>query len=167
MSVSVRLQIEGVDDLRRDLRRFAPDLERRLTGVLRGETRRLAAASRAAMPSDAPLSGWARAWQGDRLRWSTSAARSGIRGSVSSRRSRLGFVTVAAVTQSNPAGAVFEVASSSDFGARISSRWGGAGSGRVIRPTVEANRGRTETLIRSAVQETGQALTQRIAGGSL
>jgi len=111
VSAGVRLSVEGVSQVRADLRRFAPDLAKDVQRELAGEARRVADTARALVPDTAPLSGWARAWQGDRLRWDTGAVRAGLRGSTAKGRVNAdGFTTVVAVVQKSAPGAVYEVA---------------------------------------------------------
>lgn len=163
----VDFQIEGATDLRADLRRFAPDLNRDLQRTLTGQANVAAAAARDLIPSGAPLSGWSRAWHGDRLRWDSASARAGIRGSTARGRvTAEGTTAVVVVVQNDPAGALFEVAarrSGSPMGARISSRHGPAS--RAAWRAVDAKRAQVTAAVRAAVERAETELNARIRGG--
>lgn len=161
----IKVTVVGVSTLRADLRRFAPDLNKQLDGVLRGQATMVAKAARELIPAGPPLSGWARAWQGDTLRWSTGrAARAGIRASTARGRVNAdGFTKVVAVIQNDSAGSVYEFASGGRFGRALTARHGKPG--RALWRATDTLRPQVEATVTAAVTDAEHKLAQRIASG--
>lgn len=167
--MTTRFAIEGASLVRADLRRFAPDLHRDLQRTLAGEARMVATTAKGLMPPRTPLSGWARAWQGDRLRWDPGAAVSGIKGSTArGRRTKDGYTAVVVVQQTDPAGAVFEVAGrrnkGSAFARNLTGWWGPASRG--VWRAAELKRASVEATVAAAVARAERALTDRLKAGA-
>ena len=167
--MTTRYSIEGAAQVRADLRRFAPDLHRDLQKTLAGEARMVATTAKGLMPPRTPLSGWSRAWQGDRLRWDPGSAVAGIRGSTArGRRTRDGYTQVVVVQQNDPAGSIFEVAGrlnkSSRFARNLSGGWGQAS--RAAWRAAELKRAQVEAAVAAAVARAERALTTRLRAGT-
>jgi len=162
----VEFRVEGVTSLRRDLRKFAPDLAKDLNRALGAEGRKVVADARALVPGEAPLSGWSRGWLGLRPFWDGNAARKGIRLSTAAgRRSRRGgFTSIVAILQKDRAGAVFEFAgrnSGNAMGSRLTVAAGPAS--RVVWRAVDARRPEIAAAVRVAVERAAGQLSARIA----
>lgn len=161
--------IEGATQTRADLRRFAPDLNRDLQRVLTGQARMVATTAQGLMPPRVPLSGWSRAWQGDRLRWDPGKAVAGIKGTTArGRRTRNGTTAVVVVQQTDPAGAVFEVAgrrnTTSKFNRNLAAWWGPAS--RAVWRAAELKRDTVTSTVRAAVERAERELTDRLKAGT-
>jgi hypothetical protein len=166
--VSVAVRMEGADQLRRDLRMFAPDLGKELQRELSSAAQSVASTARGLLPDGAPLSGWARAWDGDRLRWDSARARAGIKPSTARGRSTpAGTVAVITINQTDPAGSVFEVGGRRGGGAmttRIGWRYGPASRGAWR--AAESRRRDITARVEDAVNRIAAELGRRIAAGT-
>lgn len=162
------VQLEGVADLRAQLRTFAPDLNKELQKTLGAQARQVAAAARQLIPADRPMSGWGR-WKGDRLAWDSKRVRQGIKPSTArGRRTRDGVYSVVVVTQKDPAGAIFEVAGRTGQAGRFVvnlNRYGHAS--RAVWVAAETNRPQVEAAVRTAVDHAAAELGRRIAAGAM
>lgn len=162
--------LEGVTELRADLRRFAPDLSKDVQRVLSSEVRKLAGEGRALIPTGPPLSGMGRTWeQGRLLPWDGAAARAGLRGSTARGTGRGGgFTAVATLNQHHPAGALFETAGRRSTGAlqtRLTGRFGAAS--RAGWRAVDRGAGRATAAIKRAVDAAETELNRRLKSGEL
>ena len=105
------VEIQGNADLRKALRRFAPDLEKALKKEIRLALSPIAKAAKGFVPSQAPLSGWAdRSFsEGKFPTYSASTIRSkiGYTSSVS-KPNKNGFSSMASVFNNSRAGAIYE-----------------------------------------------------------
>lgn len=162
------VSVQGAADLRADLRRFAPDLSADLQRTLSQQAASVAAAARPLVPADPPLSGWGRAWQGDRLRWSGARARAGIKGTTArGRRTRDGFYNVVVARQDDPAGAVFELAGrgggTGQFTRALTGKRGEAS--RAVWRAAEQRGAAVLAAVTAAVNRAEAELSRRIASG--
>ena len=107
-------EVKGAIALRKALKQFAPDLaletQKELGNLLKPITNK----ARGFIPSQAPLSGWAKSsstvWGSDRI-WSTGKARRGIGYKTTpSRPNKQGFRALARVVNASAAGAIYETA---------------------------------------------------------
>lgn len=158
------VDLEGVADLRAQLRKFAPDLAKDLNRVLAVQARSVAKAARANIPIE-PMSGWGR-WQGDRLAWDAAAVRRGFKPSTArGRRTRAGAYSVIVITQTSAPGAVFEFAGTGGAHGQFVDnldRW--AAPGRAGWRAAEDKAPQVTDAVRRAVDEAQAQLQARIGG---
>lgn len=112
-SWNIGVTIYGIDELKRALRQFAPDLKKEMDAEIRSALSPIVGRARSLVPQRA-LSGWGRGGGGEwsqRLGWDPSAVRSGMRIRQGGRRARGSAVKAAwRITQRDAAGSVWEVA---------------------------------------------------------
>ena len=105
------VELEGNADLRRALRRFAPDLEKALRMEMKKALSPIAKQARGFVPASSPLSGWAdRSFnEGSFPTYSASTIKSkiGYTTSVGKRNSK-GFSSMASIYNNSRAGAIYE-----------------------------------------------------------
>lgn len=105
------VELQGNADLRKALRRFAPDLEKTLRAEMKLALAPIAKQARGFVPSQSPLSGWAdRSFNsGSFPTYSASTIKSkiGYTTSVGKRNSK-GFTSMASVYNNSRAGAIYE-----------------------------------------------------------
>jgi hypothetical protein len=107
-------EVKGAIALRKALKNFAPDLAKETQNELGNLLKPITNKARGFIPSQAPLSGWARssstAWGSDRI-WSTGKAKRGIGYKTTpSRPNKQGFRALARVVNASAAGAIYETA---------------------------------------------------------
>lgn len=105
------VELEGNADLRRALRRFAPDLEKALRMEMKKALSPIAKQARGFVPATSPLSGWAdRSFnEGSFPTYSASTIKSkiGYTTSVGKKNSK-GFSSMASIYNNSRAGAIYE-----------------------------------------------------------
>ena len=105
------VELEGNADLRRALRRFAPDLEKALRMEMKKALSPIARQAKGFVPSSSPLSGWAdRSFnEGTFPTYSASTIKSkiGYTTSVVKKNSK-GFSSMASIYNNSRAGAIYE-----------------------------------------------------------
>jgi hypothetical protein len=105
------VELEGNADLRRALRRFAPDLEKALRMEMKKALSPIARQAKGFVPSSSPLSGWAdRSFnEGTFPTYSASTIKSkiGYTTSVGKKNSK-GFSSMASIYNNSRAGAIYE-----------------------------------------------------------
>ena len=107
------VEIRGNTDLRKALRNFAPDLEKELKIELRAALMPVVKQARGFVPSTSPMSGWAsRSFSEARFPfYENSTITKGIQLSLGvSKPSRNGFTSMATISNSSTAGAIYETA---------------------------------------------------------
>ena len=107
------VEIRGNNDLRKALRNFAPDLEKELKKELRLALMPVVVKARGFVQSDSPMSGWAsRSFSEARFPfYESSTISKGITLSTGvSKPSRNGFTSMATISNSSTAGAIYETA---------------------------------------------------------
>jgi hypothetical protein len=107
-------EVKGALALRKALKDFAPDLAKETQKELGNLLKPITNKARGFIPSQAPISGWARSsstvWGSDRI-WSTGKARRGIGYKTTpSRPNKQGFRALARVVNASAAGAIYETA---------------------------------------------------------
>jgi hypothetical protein len=107
-------EVKGALALRKALKNFAPDLAKETQKELGNLLKPITNKARGFIPSQAPISGWARssstAWGSDRI-WSTGKAKRGIGYKTTpSRPNKQGFRALARVVNASAAGAIYETA---------------------------------------------------------
>jgi hypothetical protein len=193
----MQITIETNADLRKALRRFAPDLEKALKKEIAGVLKPVVKQARGFVPSSAPLSGWApRSFsEGFFPPFVTSEIRSaiGYKTTASKPNSR-GFSSQASIFNASRAGAIYESAGRTNPQGQT---WVGAtgagkgsrsrnpnagrqfidamppltgslkGRGRLIFKAWSQNQGRAEGAVRKAISTAEQELVRRSNVSSL
>ena len=105
--------VKGGVELRKALKQFTPDLAKETQKELGGILKPITAKARGFIPSQSPLSGWAKESKGSwgRLQWSSGAAKRGIGYKTTpSKPNKSGFRSLARIVNSSPTGAIYETA---------------------------------------------------------
>jgi hypothetical protein len=107
-------EVKGAIALRKALKNFAPDLAKETQKELGNLLKPITNKARGFIPSQAPISGWARssstAWGSDRI-WSSGKAKRGIGYKTTpSKPNKQGFRALARVVNASAAGAIYETA---------------------------------------------------------
>jgi hypothetical protein len=189
----MQITVESNADLRKALRRFAPDLEKALKKEIAGFLSPVVKQARGFVPSSAPLSGWApRSFsEGFFPPFRTSDIRSGIGyKTTASKSNSRGFTSQASIFNASRAGAIYESAGrnidkwraqgSSDRSRSKNPRAGiqfvesmpdltGSlkGRGRLIFRAWSLNQGKAEGGVRKAISTAEQELVRRSKSSSL
>ena len=109
----MQIELQGNADLRKALRRFAPDLEKNLKIELKRGLAPVAKAARGFVPAQSPLSGWAgRSFnEGFFPTYNASTIKSKIGFSTAvTKKNARGFSSMASVFNNSRAGAIYESA---------------------------------------------------------
>jgi len=133
--IDMRSDITGVKQAIGALKKIDPEYRKDFNRDAKTIAAPLITAAKAAYPS-MPLSGMSRTWlQGERavFPWEISKVRSGVKLKTSTRRNTS---SVLYITQSNPAGAIFEVAGKASPGSTFNKNLR-AKQGFVLWPTAE------------------------------
>jgi hypothetical protein len=108
----VPTEVKGVLNLRKALKKFAPDLAKETQKELGNLLKPITNKARGFIPSSAPLSGWGKASiTGKFPRWDSSAAKRGIGYKTTpSKPNRQGYRALARIVNASAAGAIYETA---------------------------------------------------------
>lgn len=147
--VSLEMDTGDIGELVIYLRKVEPDLARMLPREMRHVAKPVVQTARALIPAQRPLSNWGQ-W-GERLDWSRKAV-TGISATTDVRAGKYskGQINLLALTQKNPAGAVFENAGrhgapetgkGRTFVDNLNRKYGEPLKGRYLWLAVEANLG--------------------------
>jgi hypothetical protein len=104
------VELSGVDELRKALKQYAPDLDKQLKKDLTSATQSVVNAARGFVPATPPLSNWGRDG-GNFPIYNAATIRNGIR--LSTARSKInknGFASSVRIVNANAAGAIYETA---------------------------------------------------------
>jgi hypothetical protein len=138
------VELSGVDELRKALKQYAPDLDKQLKVDLTLATQSVVNAARGYVPATPPLSNWGR--DGGKFPiYNAATIRNGIR--LSTARSKInknGFASSVRIVNANAAGAIYETAGRKNSNGRQQ-----APLARVVAPR-HKNFGKT---IRSGTKE--------------
>ena len=193
----MQISIESNADLRKALRRFAPDLEKALKKEIAGALKPVVRQARGFVPSNPPLSGWApRAFNEGFFpvyRASEIKARIGYKTTPSKANSK-GFTSQASIFNASRAGAIYESAGRKNPQGQV---WVGPkgtgkgsrsrnpnagrqfidamppltgslkGQGRLIFKAWSQNQGRAEGAVRKAISTAELELVRRSKSSSL
>jgi hypothetical protein len=193
----MQITIESNADLRKALRRFAPDLEKALKKEIASVLKPVVRQARGFVPSTAPLSGWApRAFNEGFFpvyRASEIKARIGYKTTASKANSK-GFTSQASIFNASRAGAIYESAGRANPQGQV---WVGPkgtgkgsrsrnpnagrqfidamppltgslkGRGRLIFKAWSQNQGRAEGAVRKAISTAELELVRRSKSSSL
>ena len=147
--VSLEMDTGDIGELVIYLRKVEPDLARMLPREMRHVAKPVVQTARALIPAQRPLSNWGE-W-GERLDWSRKAV-TGISATTDVRAGKYskGQINLLAITQKNPAGAVFEnagrhpnaqTARGRAFIRNLDNKYGAPDKGRYLWVAVENNLG--------------------------
>jgi hypothetical protein len=136
------VEIRGNSDLRKAMRRFAPDLEKNLRKEMASGLKPVVAKARGYVPAESPMSGWAaRSFnQGKFPTYNASIIQRGLTYSTSvSKINKNGFNSMAAIYNKSAVGAIYETAGRKNPAGQpwVGSKAGGTGKGvsRSNNPT--------------------------------
>lgn len=104
------VELSGVDELRKALKQYAPDLDKQLKKDLQAATQSVVNAARGFVPAQPPLSNWGRDG-GNFPTYNAATIRNGIR--LSTARSKInknGFASSVRIVNANAAGSIYETA---------------------------------------------------------
>jgi hypothetical protein len=104
------VELSGVDELRKALKQYAPDLDKQLKKDLQAATQSVVNAARGFVPAEPPLSNWGRDG-GNFPIYNAATIRNGIR--LSTARSKInknGFASSVRIVNANAAGSIYETA---------------------------------------------------------
>jgi hypothetical protein len=107
------VEIRGNSDLRKAMRRFAPDLEKNLRKEMASGLKPVVAKARGYVPAESPMSGWAaRSFnQGKFPTYNASVIQRGLTYSTNvSKVNKNGFSSMAAIYNKSAVGAIYETA---------------------------------------------------------
>jgi hypothetical protein len=107
------VEIRGNSDLRKAMRRFAPDLEKNLRKEMASGLKPVVAKARGYVPAESPMSGWAaRSFnQGKFPTFNSGVIQRGITYSTTvSKTNKNGFNSMAAIYNKSASGAIYETA---------------------------------------------------------
>jgi hypothetical protein len=140
-------ELKGAIALRKALKQFTPDLAQETQKELGNLLKPITNKARGFIPSQAPISGWARSsstvWGSDRI-WSTGKAKRGIGYKTTpSKPNNKGFRALARIVNASAAGAIYETAGRKNPNGREQ-----APMARVVRES-QANYGK---MIRSGTK---------------
>lgn len=106
--------VKGGVELRKALKKFAPDLAKETQKELAGILKPITAKAKGFIPSQAPLSGWANSSGNGRWAtraWSSSEAKRGIGyRTAPSRPNKSGWRSLASIVNASTSGAIYETA---------------------------------------------------------
>lgn len=106
------VSVKGGLELRKALRKFAPDLAKETQKEMAGLLKPITQKARGFVPSNAPLSGWGRPSEnGFFPQWNAPAAKAGIGYRTSpSKPNKQGWRSLASIVNASAAGAIYETA---------------------------------------------------------
>ena len=168
------IEMRGNVDLRKALRRFAPDLEKQLRKDLASAMKPVVAKARGFAPADAPMSGWAaRSFsEGKFPTYSASTIKSGITfTSIPGKVNPYGFSSMAKINNKSAAGAIYETAGRNGPQPWVGPKAGGSSKGvsRSVNPEAGAkfienlpaltmsSKGRGRLIFKAWAQDQGKA----------
>ena len=168
------IEMRGNVDLRKALRRFAPDLEKQLRKDLANAMKPVVAKARGFAPADAPMSGWAaRSFsEGKFPTYSASTIKSGITfTSIPGKVNPYGFSSMAKINNKSAAGAIYETAGRNGPQPWVGPKAGGSSKGvsRSVNPEAGAKfienlpaltmstKGRGRLIFKAWAQDQGKA----------
>ncbi len=172
------VEFAGVDELRKALKAYAPDLDKALKKELKGIAEPVVNKARGYAPALPPLSNWGR--EGGRFpSYNGTSVKAGIRFSTArSRKNNRGFSSSIRIVNATAAGAIYETAGRLPAGTKPSSRPNFAAAmggemkgkekerGRLIYRAWAEDQGKTQDAMVKAVLRTN-ALFQSKTGGAI
>jgi hypothetical protein len=142
-SQQMPVEFAGVDELRKALKAYAPDLDKALKKELKGIAEPVVNKARGYAPALAPLSNWGR--EGGRFpSYNGALVKAGIRFSTAkSRKNNRGFSSSIRIVNATAAGAIYETAGRKNpFGQPWVGNSKGAPAGKKYSHSINKNAGR-------------------------
>jgi hypothetical protein len=162
-------RVVGGIELRKALKKFTPDLAVETRKELAGLLKPITAKARGYIPSEAPLSGWAKVAQGNRWYWDGRAAKGGIGYKTTpSRPNRNGFRSLARIQNASASGSIYETAGrktpGGNFNSRLPQTIAGEGkkSGRAIFRAWSEDGGKTTAAVIKAIESSRDKLYKAV-----
>ena len=104
------VELVGVNELRKALKQYAPDLDKQLKKELKLATNNVVTAARGYAPASAPLSNWGKG-NGKFPIYNSKIVKNGIRLSTArSKKNKNGFSSAIRIVNASAAGAIYETA---------------------------------------------------------
>ena len=168
--VSLEMDTGDIGELVIYLRKIEPDLARQLPREMRHVAKPVVQTARALIPAQRPLSNWGQ-W-GERLDWSRKAV-TGISATTDVRAGKYskGQINLLAITQKNPAGAVFEnagrhpnaqTARGRAFIRNLENKYGAPDKGRYLWLAVENNLGYLNRELQDVIDRWSEELERTL-----
>jgi len=170
------VEISGNTELRKALRRFAPDLEKNLRKEMASGLKPIVRAARGFVPAESPMSGWAaRSFSEGRFpTYNAQAIQRGITYSTTvSKKSKNGFTSMASIKNKSAVGAIYETAGRKNANGQnwVGPKAGGTGKGVSrsnnpkagqqfidnLPPLVSSLQGRGRLIYRAWAEDKGRA----------
>jgi hypothetical protein len=132
-------QVKGAVELRKALRKFAPDLAKETQKEIAAILKPITTKARGFIPSNSPLSGWGMPSKGswERLQWSSSEAKRGIGYKTTpSKPNSRGFRALARIVNASAAGSIYELAGTKNPQGRVQAK-----TREVVIPTYRKDTG--------------------------
>lgn len=139
------VEVKGVIELRRALRKFEPDLAKEMQYEFKTVLAPIARTARGYIPSRSPMSGWSpRSFSEARFPFfSPSIAKKGIGFKTTpSKPNRKGFISVAKIYNKSAAGAIYETAGRKNPNGQPWVGRGAGGTGKGVSRSVNPNAGK-------------------------
>jgi hypothetical protein len=167
------VELSGVDELRKALKQYAPDLDKQLKIDLTLATQSVVNVARGYVPATPPLRNWGRDG-GNFPIYNAATIRNGIR--LSTARSKInknGFASSVRIVNANAAGAIYETAGrksgvTGNFTPRLGGSLEGKGqkmTGRGIFKAWSQDQGRTNAAVIKAIEKTNEKVHQLAQSG--
>lgn len=188
------VEFTGVNELRKALKQYAPDLDKQLKKELKEATSSVVKTARGYAPASAPLSNWGKG-NGRFPIYNARTVKNGIRLSTArSKKNKNGFSSSIRIVNASAAGAIYETAgrknpwgqpwvgpagkagksyshspnkyAGRDFIAAMGGEFKGKGKerGRLIYRAWEEDQGKTQDAVIKAVMKTNQLFTAKTSG---
>lgn len=156
------VEIRGNSDLRKALRKFAPDLDKQLKKELGKALRPVVAKAKSFVEAESPMRGWAgRSFsEASFPMYNADTIRRGITYTTAvSKPNRNGFTSMARITNKSPVGAIYEIAGRSSKGKQGKSRNPKAGEQFIanLPPLISSLKGRGRLIFRAWRESNGVA----------
>lgn len=170
------VEVKGAVELRKALRKFAPDLSKQLTKEMGAALKPIVREARSLLPNnDSVISNWvgtAARGQGKFPQYDRAVAAKGVTFKTSpSKANRRGFRSLATIFNKTAAGAIYETAGrknpNSTFVRNLQGKYNnplvgkGKESGRVIYKAFDNNRGKAQDAVLRAIERAAMFLNAR------
>jgi hypothetical protein len=164
--------VKGGLELRKALRKFAPDLAKETRKEIAGILKPITARAKGYVVAPAPLSGWEKRPNstGRFPQFDASEVKRGIGYKTTpSRPNAKGFVALAQINNKSAAGAIYETAGRNTAGGNFVPRLkplveSPAGKGRMIYKAWEENQGKATVAVLKAIEASAAKLNERANG---
>ena len=172
MTTETTIEVLGVKEAIRDLSKIAPDLRKQITKDYKLLVAPMISDAKARVPSDAPLSGWKRAWTSKSgyklLPWSGDKAKKLVKAGVSGKQpkefnGRISNLAVFFVRWQGAIDTIYDVAgrrNSSPMASALASKHGHPS--RVMYPAFEAHKNEIISGVEGIVDQVAAATNRNL-----